>query len=157
MTGGNGDQTTAGNGVSNSDTANIPVFRPFQSGIAKITSLQALIPEFSGDSCVNPTYFFETLESLTNVEEYTDGDRLVIAKSRIRGPALKHLIATKSLNTEKEYEKFKTKIIEFFEQNESPAITQYQFTHLKMFPSETVRQFAARVTNGTDKFLGTLT
>lgn len=80
--------------------------------------------------------------------------RLIIAKSLIRGEPLSFLINSQSLSNEKKYTQFKTKFLEYFAQQENKAVTQYHFSNLKMFESETIRQFASRVDNCTDKFFG---
>ena len=125
-----------------------------KSQLCKLTTFQNLIPQFDNNSAVTAKYFFDTIETLANKDEYTDDERLIIAKSRIRGDALTHLINSPSLSSEKNYGNFKDKFLDFFEQKTSRTVCQYQFSNIKMYPSETVRQFANRVCNATDKFFG---
>lgn len=124
------------------------------ANLSKLTSFQHIVPAFDNASAVTPKYFFDTIDNLTVGDEFCDNDRLIIAKSRLRGEALTHMINSHSLSNEKSYENFKKQLIDFFGKSVSQAVTQVQFSNLKMGPSESVKEYANRVANATAKFFG---
>lgn len=124
------------------------------SNLSKLTTFQTLIPAFDNSSAVTAKYFFSTIELLANPTDFSDEERLIIARSRLRGEALTHLINSASLSKETDYSIFKNKFIDYFEAKESRATSQIQFSTLKMYPSETIKQYANRVDIATEKFFG---
>lgn len=145
----NSQQTQSGSVVNPNELQGLVM-----PSLSKLTTLQTLIPHFDNSSAVTPSYLFETLESLMPNGEFSDNERLIVAKSRIRGEALSKLISSRNLSTEKNYAVFKQKIIDLFEQTENREMNQFNFTHIKQFPSETLRQFGARIVNATEGFFG---
>lgn len=121
---------------------------------SKLSSFQAFLPQFDGESVVSPSYFISTLESVCDEAGCTDSEKLVLLKAKLRGNALSHVITSPQLAEELDYQTFRDKFLSYFEKKETKLNNQNDFINLKMRPSETVRQFASRVETATLKFFG---
>lgn len=140
-----GDGNSVGNGVS--------VANQTPLALQKLTVFQTLIPAFDAISSVSAKFYFQTIESLATEPEFNEGDRLIVAKSRLRGEALAYLINS-NLNNIQDYKTFKEKFLEFFDTKQSRAVAQYKFSNLKMLEGEQAKTYGNRVSTTTDEFFG---
>lgn len=143
-----------GENLSVSGNSTSPMGSTNYNTLGKLGIFQNLVPQFDSNSSCTPRYLLDLIDSLAGEEEFSDTDRILIAKSRIRGAALTSLIGNQDLNKEKSWKDFKTKFLDNFEAKRSQAVCQYKFTNLKQFATEKVRAYAQRVITATDEFLG---
>lgn len=129
---------------------------PDQTIFNKLPGFQALIPQFDSSSTVTPKYFLDILESITTAAKCAPEEKLMVLKSRIRGDALTHIINSPDLSQESNYPEFKKKFLAYFDTPVSLATRQQQFSNCRMLPNESVKIYAARVANATQKFFGNI-
>lgn len=120
--------------------------------IRKLAGFQTVIPQFDNLSAITPKYFIEHLENITNIAKCTKEEKLLILRSRIRGPALTSLISTPDLYKERDYDEFKKKFLSYFDTQYSLGARQKQFSNCKMLPNEQVKTYAAKVALATENF-----
>lgn len=120
--------------------------------LQKIAALQSILPQFDTTSAVTPTFFIEHFEKFAALFTCSEGEKLMILKSRIRGEALSQLINCPDLSQEDNYNDFKTKFLAFFDKKVSLATRQQQFSNCRMESGESVKIYAARISLVTRKF-----
>lgn len=142
-----GTGQTQGNGNDFEDPEVLPT-------LSKLSAVHNLISIFDSESAVTPEYFVTSFDRLADSLKAGDPEKLLIMKTRIRGPALTHIIQSPEMANETSYKEFKTKFLNFFETKSSVALRSQQFSNCKMLPAEPIKLFAARVATATLKFLG---
>ena len=120
----------------------------------KLAGFQAIIPEFNANSVVTPKFFLDNIENVTNLAKCSPEEKLLILRSRIRGEALSHVINSPDLAQETDYNSFKQKFLDYFDKKISLATRHQHFASCRMKPDESVKVYAARVSDVTQKFFG---
>ena len=118
----------------------------------KLAGFQAIIPEFNANSVVTPKFFLDNIENVTNLAKCSPEEKLLILRSRIRGEALSHVINSPDLAQETDYNSFKQKFLDYFDKKISLATRHQHFASCRMKPDESVKVYAARVSDVTQKF-----
>lgn len=120
----------------------------------KIAGYQTLVPNFDGELFSNVTYFLKSLDDISNIAQWEDPETIAVFKSKLKGPALQYFIADPELTTETKFAKIKAKFEKYFAPKSTLSHRQQMFSNCKQFPGESVRSFAARVSNLTITYFG---
>lgn len=120
--------------------------------IRKLAGLQALLPQFDGESAITPKYFVDNIDRITTLAKCSPDEKLLIMRSRIRGEALANVITSPDLSQETDYIIFKNKFLAFFDTQCSLGARQIQFSKCKMLANESVKIYAAKVALATQRF-----
>lgn len=120
--------------------------------IRKLSGFQNVIPQFDNISAISPKFFIENLETITDLAECSDEEKLLIMRSRIRGDALTSVINSPDLSQEKDFKEFKRKFLSYFDTQYSLGARQKQFSNCIMTPNEQVKTYAAKVALATQHF-----
>lgn len=122
------------------------------SGRAPVTNTIAgflgLIPSFTGsEEFLTPAQFIESIEEVSQLAGWTDAEKLLIAKTRIKGGASEFLSNHHDVRQVRAFETFKKYFLEYFEKQLPLAVKLQQFTSCKQKAGESVKQYAGRVKN----------
>lgn len=121
----------------------------------KIAGFHALIPNFDGESYADVEYFVKTLEDIASIADWSDEEKLVVLKSKIRGSALQIVISSLELRLVENYSQFKDKFIEFFQTRTNLNQSQKLFEGCKQKTDESIKFYANRISNATIQYLKT--
>lgn len=119
----------------------------------KIAGYQSLIPIFETSNFTDAEYFVNSIEEIGSIADWSDNEKIVVLKSKVRGNSLKLISSSVELKNCETFEDFKTKFLNLFKTKASIVENQKDFENCKQMLDETVRMFSNRVTNITHKFL----
>lgn len=119
---------------------------PMSHFVTSKLQLMENVEEFSGESVdLSIGDFFENIDMIGSHANWSLDDKLLIAKLRIKGKAAKLVRENVSLKRENSYENFKKRMSEHFEIKSDTHLSLRQLLLSHQRPSESVRQFAARL------------
>lgn len=90
-------------------------------------------------------HFFQSLEEVANLAKWRDTDKLLIAKSKLRGEAADFLAQSPDLRVTSNYEQFKESVLERFETEEPLAVRLSALSNCYQRDGESVKEFATRL------------
>lgn len=119
----------------------IPDFRSSSQRLHLMDSVE----EFSGESDVTVGDFFDQIDLLGNHAGWSDQDKLLVAKLRVKGRAKGFITSNLSLKRETSYDVFRTQLLDNFEIRISSHTSLKQLLLAYQRPTESVRNFASRL------------
>lgn len=112
-----------------------------------------LLSEFTGSDSSDVFMFFDQFDAAAKMGLWSEEEKIVILKSRLREKAQKFVASSPETRLEKSYEILKKKIIEFFDNSPSLMVRQQMFTKCHQNHGESIRELAHRVSANTRTYL----
>lgn len=119
---------------------------------SNLTHIQ-FVPEFSGKlGTIKIEQFFERIEEIALIAEWTPGQKGVITRLKLTGEAKEYVDNNLDLKTAP-YEELHKKLTEWFKTEESHSQLNQQFLTCVQHPGESIKQFATRLSIAGNKTL----
>lgn len=103
-----------------------------------------LVPEFTGSSGVSVQNFFDRLDEMSLMGNWTKSQQAIIARMKLKGDASAYVQANPALR-KSTYENLKTSLIAWFRTDISVEKLNEEFSACVMRNTETIQQFATRL------------
>lgn len=119
----------------------------------RIPQVASMLGTFSGSQEEDIEYFLQSYDEISALGKWSPAEKLACLKPRLRDRALQFVVASPELREERNYGKFREKLVAFFKKKRTPIVTQREFSEVKQKSGETIRELAHRVTSHTLFFL----
>lgn len=106
-----------------------------------VDTLLTFIPVFDGKKESNINFFVSEFNNLMEEVDLDDKSKLAILKAKLVGQAREKLANDESLNTEKDFAKFKEKLIDIFSAKTNFSTAQNNFFALRQKPTQSITDF----------------
>lgn len=112
-----------------------------------------LVANFDGEreEC---KFFFSQIDEIGKVMGWNDDEKLLIARSKLKGKAMRFLISDPSLSEMRNYQKFKSTFVEYFEDEIDLNAHHLKFNNIKMKDQESIKNLAHRIILAANNYLG---
>lgn len=105
-----------------------------------------LLPEYRGDNDeLSVNEFLNKLNQIGLISNWTDQEKLIIAKLKLKDSAANHLTIDSEINNTNDFQQFSDLLIQRFQKRIPLATTLQNFAQCNQGDSESVQNYAARI------------